>query len=79
MNVKELIEILKDQDPDTEIVIQGDAEGNNYMILENYWNGGFNVDNEEAGLMELTGQLKKEGYTEEDVVENGITALFLWG
>ena len=33
MNVKELIEYLKGFDPETEIVLQKDSEGNGYSLL----------------------------------------------
>ena len=78
MKASELIKILKNLDPDTEVVLQGDAEGNSYMSLSGYWFGGFNEEEGEAGYLKLTDKLKKEGYTEEDIVD-GKPAIFLWG
>jgi len=78
MKVKELMKILETLDPETEVVIQGDAEGNSYMGLYSYWFGGFNEEDGEAGHLKLTDKLKKEGYTEEDIID-GKPAIFLWG
>ena len=78
MKVKELIEILKTQDQDTEVILQKDAEGNGYMSLYDYWNGVYDEGEGEAGFSELTDELRKEGYAEGDVIE-GKPAIFLWG
>jgi len=78
MKVNELVKILEQLDPETEVVLQGDAEGNSYMSLYSYWEGGFDEEAGEAGYLELTGQLKKQGYTEEDIIK-GKPAIMLWG
>ena len=79
MNVKELMKILENLDPETQVVLQGDAEGNSYMGLYSYWFGGFNEEDGEAGYLKLTDKLKEEGYDEEDILENGKPAIMLWG
>jgi len=78
MKTSELIKILEKLDPETEVVLQGDAEGNTYMSLYSYWFGGFNEKEGEAGYLKLTDKLKKEGYTEEDIID-GKPAIMLWG
>jgi hypothetical protein len=78
MKVSELMKVLEELDPETEVVLQGDAEGNTFMSLYSYWQGGFNEEDGEAGYLELTGQLKKQGYTEEDIIK-GKPAIMLWG
>jgi len=78
MKVSELMKILEELDPNTEVVLQGDAEGNSYMSLYSYWQGGFNEEEGEVGYLKLTDKLKKEGYTEEDIIK-GKPAIMLWG
>ncbi len=78
MKVKELVKILENLDPETEVVLQGDAEGNSYMSLYSYWEGAFNEEDAEAGYLKMTDKLIKEGYDEEDIID-GKPAIFLWG
>ena len=78
MKASKLIKILEKLDPDTEVVLQGDAEGNSHMALFSYWKGLFNKNNGEVGYSKLTKDMEKQGYTEEDIIE-GKPAIFLWG
>ena len=78
MKVYELLEILKKTNPKTEVVLQIDEEGNNYMSLNGYWVGSFNKKNKTAGILKLTEELKNNGYYKADVVQ-GDPAIFLWG
>ena len=78
MKTSELIKILEKLDPETEVVLQGDAEGNSYMSLYSYWEGAFDEKNGETGFLKLTEELKKEGYEKEDIIK-GKPAIFLWG
>lgn len=80
MTVKELIERLQQEDPERLVVIQKDAEGNAPSPLEGWWPGAYRAETTwsgEAGLDKLTAQDRKEGYSEEDVIEDGVPALFL--
>ena len=74
MKVKELIEKLQAVDPDLLVVMSSDAEGNGFHPLEDALTGGY-ADGE-VGLLELTDELKKAGYSEEDV--RGEPAMVLW-
>lgn len=49
MKVKELIELLSGQDPEREIVLSKDAEGNNYSPLENFSEGSYTPDTAWSG------------------------------
>lgn len=79
MKAKDLIKILE-KNPEMEIVMSKDAEGNGFSPLGgvdksayvpyNGWSG-------EIGLLELTPELEKQGYTEEDVM-NGEPVYVLW-
>jgi len=81
MKVKELIKILEALDQEAIVIISSDGEGNSKSPFseacycaykaENAWSG-------ETGLLELTEELKAEGYTEEDVLENAEPAVVLY-
>lgn len=81
MTVKELIEELKKEDGERLVVMSCDGEGNRYSpfadfsamayLADSTWSG-------EVGFEKLTPTLKKQGYTEEDVVEGGVPALVLY-
>lgn len=75
MKAKELAEILL-TDPEREVVLSEDAEGNGFNVchvVEKY-----KYSKGEIGFEELTEELKKEGYGEEDVMKDGIKAFVLW-
>jgi len=80
MTVKQLIEKLQQEAPDRLVVCQRDAWGNGYSALEKYWTGAFRsltIGMARAGLEKLTAADRKDGFTEEDVVRDGVPALFL--
>ncbi len=80
MTVRELIELLQDEDPDALVVVQKDPDGNGYSPLNDIWEGGYVAENNwsgEAYLLELTQHDRKAGYTEEDVREDATKAVFL--
>lgn len=80
MKVKELIELLQKENQDREVIMSKDAEGNNFSpfckletgtyVAETTWYGYVSIE-------ELTPELRKKGFTEEDVHE-GVPALVLW-
>lgn len=81
MKVKELIEQLKECDPDSIVIMSEDGEGNGFSPLSeiddssNYladstWSG-------EVGLRELTPDLEVRGYSEEDILD-GEKCVVLW-
>ena len=79
MKAKDLAAILM-QHPDREVVLQKDPEGNGYSPLSDFWTGAYLPKTTwygEAGLEELTPELKEQGFSEEDVIINGIKAIFL--
>jgi len=71
MKVKELIEQLKKIDPEREVVLSADGEGNSYSPLEDIWekNCCFVEEDRETHFEELTEELKKDGYSEEDIYD----------
>lgn len=82
MKVKELIELLKNEDPDSIVICQKDPEGNGYSPLysvegdsqgyvpDSTWSG-------ERALLKLTPELVEQGFSEEDVDETAEKAVFL--
>lgn len=80
MKVKDLIDTLKKSDPEALVVMSADSEGNGYLELRvvNFNSYNFDERNAEIGLRELTPEYIKEGYTEEDLREDGIPAVVLW-
>ena len=79
MKVKELKEILENYDDDTEILLSSDDDGNSYNFLRDVYETSYIVvnDNIEIGLSELTEELIENGYTEEDVIDDGEFGLIL--
>lgn len=77
MKVHELIHILNELDPQATVVLLKDEEGNGFYECQYVelcaWDG-----DETIGLSELTGEDIENGYTEEDVIEDGVEAVVLW-
>jgi len=73
----ELIEILNTFPGDPVIVLSRDEEGNGYLPLWTVDDYIYNERTGEIGFDNLTPQLKKQGYTQEDLIE-GVPALVLW-
>ena len=70
VTVKELKELLKNEDDDAIIVLSSDEEGNSFSPLhESYGVDNFLSDGNygEIHPRELTPELIKQGYTEEDL------------
>jgi hypothetical protein len=80
MTVGELIETLQTYDQHRLVVCQQDAEGNSFSPLVDVWDGAYLAETTwygEAGLEKLTKEDIDRGFDEEDVIENGVPALFL--
>jgi hypothetical protein len=78
MKVKKLIVELSKCDPEAIIVIATDSEGNGFDIINNVdGNNLYDKVNKEVGLKQLTPELIKQGYTEEDLGK-GESAVTLW-
>jgi hypothetical protein len=78
MKVKELVELLQTFDPNAEVILQRDPEGNSHSPLHgSEGNGAWDEKNREYGYAELTFELRKQGYSQEDCVK-GVPAIVLW-
>jgi len=88
MKIKELLELLKEQDPETEVVMSRDAEGNGYSPLavldtcfyqaESTWHGEIrNIYDEE-----IDEYIEENGVTREEAVKivfkDFVLAIALW-
>ena len=77
MTVGELITALSKEDPDRVVVMSRDPEGNGYSPLHSHWCGKYEADHGEVGLEELSEVEREAGYTDEDVMEDGVKAVIL--
>lgn len=82
MKVKELAEQLKDLDPELEILLQDDDEGNGYRPLRGVdgdnvgYNGKKNHHSIQVGILQLTSELKDVGYSQEDICDQPCAVLY---
>lgn len=80
MTAQQLIEALQKIDANRIVIISKDAEGNRYSPLSTLWEGSYRAETTycgEIGLETLTERMKAAGYTEEDVMEDGVPAVVL--
>ena len=81
MTVAELRDIcnnlIENGEGDRAIVVAGDAEGNDHSLVNAHGLAAFDPDSGEIGVEELTPELEKDGYGEEDVMDWGTPALIL--
>lgn len=74
MKVRELLQQLMGQDPEREVVMSSDSEGNSYSPLSSISTASYVPDSTWSGevhLEELDDELRKQGYSEEDVRKPG--------
>jgi len=76
MKIKELVEILQSFDQDGIVMMASDPEGNKYSALDTYWDGASDGE-KEVGLWELTEEDKANGFTEDDILEEGKRCIVL--
>lgn len=79
MRIKDLIEVLQQEDPERIVICQKDAEGNSYSPLYQISTGAYKATTTwygEAGLDVLTDELRNKGFTDLDIVD-GVPAIFL--
>lgn len=80
MKVKDLIEQLKQEDPEREVVCMKDAEGNDFSPLHEIDTGAYRANSTwsgEHGFEAMTDALREQGFSDEDVMTDGVPALFL--
>ena len=81
MTVGELVELLLGEPDQTrEVIMAKDAEGNDYSPLHGSWCGKYRADTTwsgDVGLEGLDDELRQRGYTDEDVMDDGVPALIL--
>jgi hypothetical protein len=80
MKVKTLLDLLKEVDPDRKVIMSKDSEGNSYSPLYSIWFGAYRPESTwggEVGLEELTEEDIAHGYSEDDVISDGQSAVIL--
>lgn len=80
MTVAGLIELLKTQDPNRLVILSSDGDGNSYSPLDGCSTVAYRADTTwsgETGLETLTKEDIARGFTEEDLIEDGVPALIL--
>ena len=74
VTVKELIEVLQKLPQDVPVFTSIDSEGNGYRPVYDTWVGLEAYEDEDGEIVvsisELTPELEKQGYTDEDVRSN---------
>lgn len=81
MKVKELIETLSKLNPELDVLIAKDAEGNGFSILHEVGiNHSYIIDGYcyEVSIHHLTDELMQSGYCKEDVIEDSTECIVLW-
>jgi len=80
MKIKELIEILSNCNPEADVLLSNDEEGNGYRLCSSCSNA-YNWDGEyhaEIGLKSLTQVDIDCGFEEEDTMPDGLDCVVLW-
>ena len=81
MKVKDLIAALQNVDPEREVILQKDAEGNGYSPCAGIDdNCTYEAESTWSGVVycqKLTPELIARGFTDEDTYESGVPALVL--
>ena len=83
MKVKDLIKALKTADQNADVVMSSDEEGNSYRLAKVDPSKGqvyeaVNSFEIEVAYAELTPELTKHGYTEEDTKPDGTPCIVIW-
>ena len=78
MTIKELIEQLLTLDQNRIVVMSRDQEGNGFKELCDIETAAYDSKSEEIGLESLTDKDRARGYSEEDVMEDGVPAVIFW-
>jgi len=81
MTIKELIKLLKKEDPNRLVIMSSDSEGNSFSPLSEVSTCAYRSDNSWSGEVGLEGPLSdeliSEGYSQEDIMQDGEPALCL--
>lgn len=78
MTVKQLIKKLSQLEPNRLVILSSDPEGNGFDELNSLSTCAYNKETRESGMESLTAADKQAGYSEEDIMEDGVPALCLW-
>lgn len=76
MKVKELMALLKDVDPEREVILAADEEGNHFNTVYSVEIMCYKED--EVSYEQLTEELKAQGFTEDDIDSDGKPCVVIW-
>lgn len=77
MKVKDLIKKLQKIDPDKIVVLSSDSEGNSFSTV-GFIDANLRYKDGEVGVEKLTAGLRDSGYSDEDVMIGGKSAVVLY-
>ena len=78
MTVRELVAALNDIDQTRLVVLSADEEGNCYQLLQGMESSLYSAKEGEVGPERLTPDLVRQGFTEEDVMSDGVPAVVFY-
>lgn len=82
MKVKKLLKLLEKIDPNAEVILSSDSEGNSFSLLAYVSDENAGYIKEFGGIQlvdrELTEELKEQGMTNEDVNPKAKKCVILW-
>ena len=78
MKIKELIDILESYDPETEVVMASDSEGNDYSPVDGFSEGLYVADSTWSGQMYDEEEFAEYVEDEEFDKEDGVKAICLF-
>jgi len=68
MKVSQLMDILENCNPDAEVIMAGDEEGNYYCNIESVDDDLYIDEDGNVGFNSITPELREEGFSDEDLV-----------
>ena len=81
MTVAELIKALQEYPQDSLVIMSSDGEGNCFSPLADTSDGGYHAETTYDGVcgpLEITEEMKKDGYSDEDKLEDAVPVVCLW-
>jgi hypothetical protein len=75
---EEIDNLIAEGHGDREVICSKDGEGNGYSPFYEFATGAWNEEWNEVGVDELTDELRSQGFTDDDVMEDGVPAIVIY-